>query len=131
MRYLLLATNNKAKVREYRSLLQNIPFELVTLAKRGITTTVSEVGESLAENARLKATALATEASWWRWLMIPALRLTSWVVNPAGFLLVMLARGLRIGIGLIIYWPSSRECPGSSAPLASAVLSRWQHRREE
>ncbi len=62
MRYLLLATNNKAKVREYRSLLQNLPFELVTLADRGITTVVDEAGESLEENARLKATALASES---------------------------------------------------------------------
>ena len=62
MRYLLLATNNKAKVREYRSLLQNLPFELVTLAERGITTVVDEVGESLEENARLKASALASES---------------------------------------------------------------------
>ena len=62
MRYLLLATNNKAKVREYRSLLQSLPFELVTLAERGITTVVDEVGESLEENARLKASALASES---------------------------------------------------------------------
>ena len=59
---LLLATNNKAKVQEYKSLLQNLPFELVTLAEQGITTTVSEGGESLEENARLKATVLAAES---------------------------------------------------------------------
>jgi len=59
---LLLATNNQAKVREYRSLLQNLPFELVTLAEAGITTVVDEVGESLEENARLKATLLAAES---------------------------------------------------------------------
>ncbi len=62
MSKLLLATNNQGKVREYRSLLQNIPFELVTLAEEGITTTVSEVGESLEENARLKATVLAAQS---------------------------------------------------------------------
>ena len=62
MAKLLLATNNQAKVREYRSLLRNIPFELVTLAEEGITTTVSEVGESLEENARLKATVLASQS---------------------------------------------------------------------
>jgi XTP/dITP diphosphohydrolase len=59
---LLLATGNKAKVGEYRSLLQDIPFELVTLAEQGITTIVREVGDSLEENARLKATALAAES---------------------------------------------------------------------
>ena len=61
-RKLLLATNNQAKVREYRSLLQNLPYELVTLAEQGITTIVSEVGESLKENAKLKATVLAVES---------------------------------------------------------------------
>jgi len=59
---LLLATNNQAKVHEYRSLLHNPAYELVTLAEVGITTVVDEVGESLEENARLKATALATES---------------------------------------------------------------------
>ena len=59
---LLLATNNQAKVREYRSLLKSLPFELVTLAEQGITTIVDEVGESLEENARLKATILAAES---------------------------------------------------------------------
>ena len=59
---LLLATNNQAKVSEYRSLLENIPVELVTLAEQGITTVVDEVGESLEENARLKATLLAAES---------------------------------------------------------------------
>jgi len=59
---LLLATNNQAKVREYKSLLQDLPFELVTLAEQGISTVVDEVGESLEENARLKACILATES---------------------------------------------------------------------
>ena len=59
---LLLATSNQAKVREYRSLLQSLPWELVTPAEQGITTRVSEVGDSLEENARLKATLLAAES---------------------------------------------------------------------
>jgi len=57
-----LATNNQAKVGEYKSLLRNLPFELVTLAERGITTIIDEVGESLEENARLKATVLAAQS---------------------------------------------------------------------
>ncbi len=66
MRYeLLLATNNEAKVCEYRSLLRNLPFKLVTLAEVGVTTTVDELGESLEENARLKAVTLAAEAQLW------------------------------------------------------------------
>ena len=59
---LLLATNNQAKVLEYKSLLHDLPYELVTLAEQGITTVVSEEGESLEENARLKATVLAAES---------------------------------------------------------------------
>ena len=59
---LLLATNNQAKVREYKSLFRNLPLELVTLAEQGITTVVNEVGESLEENARLKAIVLAAES---------------------------------------------------------------------
>lgn len=61
-RKLLLATNNQAKVREYRRLLKGISFELVTLASAGITTVVDEAGGSLEENARLKATLLSAES---------------------------------------------------------------------
>jgi XTP/dITP diphosphohydrolase len=59
---LLLATNNKAKVREYKSLLQDLPFELITLAEEGISIVVDEAGENMEENARLKATILAEES---------------------------------------------------------------------
>jgi len=59
---LLLATNNKGKVREYRHLLHDLPYELVTLAEQNITTVVAETGQSLEDNARLKATALAKES---------------------------------------------------------------------
>ena len=59
---LLLATNNQAKVREYKSLLPDLSYELVTLVEQGITVVVNEVGESLEENARLKATALAAQS---------------------------------------------------------------------
>jgi len=59
---LLLGTNNQAKVGEYRSLLGSVPGELVTLAEQGITTEVEEVGGSLEENARLKATLLSAES---------------------------------------------------------------------
>ncbi len=62
LRKLLLATNNKAKLREYRSLLKALPFELVTLSERGITRVVREVGGSLEENAELKALSLAAES---------------------------------------------------------------------
>ncbi|MFC1892415.1 RdgB/HAM1 family non-canonical purine NTP pyrophosphatase [Chloroflexota bacterium] len=58
---LLLATNNQAKIHEYRSLLQGLPCTLVTLAEQVIAP-VSETGESLEENARLKAVAGATQS---------------------------------------------------------------------
>ena len=59
---LLLATNNQAKVREYRHLLQNLPWEMVTPAEEGIATVVVETGQSLEDNARLKAMVLANQS---------------------------------------------------------------------
>jgi XTP/dITP diphosphohydrolase len=59
---LLLATNNKGKVREYKHMFRDLPLELVSLAELGINTEVDEVGESLEENARLKATVLSRES---------------------------------------------------------------------
>ncbi|MDD5127818.1 MAG: XTP/dITP diphosphatase [Dehalococcoidales bacterium] len=59
---LLLATNNKGKVIEYRSLLQGVPYRLVTPAELGITTVVREEGSTLEENARVKAVTLAEES---------------------------------------------------------------------
>jgi XTP/dITP diphosphohydrolase len=56
---LLLATNNRGKAREYRSLLRGIPYEIVTPDDIGINIEVDETGASFEENARLKATALA------------------------------------------------------------------------
>lgn len=56
---LLLATNNSGKVREYRSLLKDIPLTLVTLAEEGITTVVEETGRTFEENAGLKAEIIA------------------------------------------------------------------------
>jgi XTP/dITP diphosphohydrolase len=59
---LLLATTNAGKVREYRNLLQGIPFEIVTPAEIGIDIEVEEAGETYEENARLKACAFAKES---------------------------------------------------------------------
>lgn len=52
---LLLATNNQAKVREYRVLLEGIPCQYVTPAEAGITQAVEEYGETLEQNAVIKA----------------------------------------------------------------------------
>lgn len=59
---LLLGTNNRAKVREYLSLLTDLDYKVVTMAEQGISVAVEEVGESLEENARLKATIVARES---------------------------------------------------------------------
>ncbi len=62
MAKLLLATGNRAKLNELKSLLQSLPCELVTPAEVGISTDVDETGGSLEENAGLKATAAATSS---------------------------------------------------------------------
>jgi XTP/dITP diphosphohydrolase len=54
MTKLLLATNNRGKLREYRMLLQDLLYELVDLNESGVGQ-VSEDGNSLEENAELKA----------------------------------------------------------------------------
>ena len=56
---LLVATNNKGKVIEYRSLLAGHDLELVTMAQAGITTVTQETGATYEENALLKATSTA------------------------------------------------------------------------
>jgi len=59
---LLLATNNQGKAREYKHLLRELPYEIVTLAEQGINTFVVETGHRLEDNARLKAVVLAQES---------------------------------------------------------------------
>jgi XTP/dITP diphosphohydrolase len=59
MSKLLLATNNQGKVHELESLLEGIPFEIVTPARIGLKLEVAETGSTYEENARLKATAFA------------------------------------------------------------------------
>lgn len=59
MRRLLIATNNPGKVREFRRLLANSGFEVVTPADLGIAIDVEETGDSYAANATLKAVAFA------------------------------------------------------------------------
>ena len=56
---LLLATNNAAKVREYLLPLQGIPYDIVTLSDVGIDVVVRETGETMEENASIKAKAYA------------------------------------------------------------------------
>ena len=56
---LLIATNNRGKVEEYRSLLDGLPLEMVVPKEIGIKLDVEETGSTYEENARLKAVALA------------------------------------------------------------------------
>ena len=52
---LLIATKNMGKVREYRDLLADLPFDILSLADVGIDADVEETGKTFAENAILKA----------------------------------------------------------------------------
>ena len=52
---LLLATNNRAKVKEYARLLQGIPYRIVSPEDVNISEQVAETGASFEENAILKA----------------------------------------------------------------------------
>jgi len=56
---LLLASNNRGKVAEYRRLLAGIPYQLVTPSELELDFSVAESGKSFEENAILKATAYA------------------------------------------------------------------------
>ncbi len=59
---LLIATNNAHKIMEFRRLLAEIPYELVTPTEVGLALEVEEDGETFEENARKKARAFS-EAS--------------------------------------------------------------------
>ena len=57
---LLLGTRNPGKARELRELLGDAPVELVTLDQVGIDTEVEETGDTIVENAVLKAKTYAS-----------------------------------------------------------------------
>jgi XTP/dITP diphosphohydrolase len=59
MNKLLIATNNKGKVKELQDLLKNTGFELVTPADINLNLEVDENGTTYAENAAKKARAFA------------------------------------------------------------------------
>ena len=56
MKTLLIATRNTGKIREYRKLFADLPFNLADLNDFDIRDDVPETGSSFAENAQLKAT---------------------------------------------------------------------------
>lgn len=55
---LVLASDNKNKLREFRTLFENFGVELISKAESGFTEEVEETGETFAENARIKAEAV-------------------------------------------------------------------------
>ena len=59
---LLLATGNRHKQDELKSLLKGIPFEVVTPSELGIDEEIEESGSTLEENAAIKATAYAARS---------------------------------------------------------------------
>ena len=56
---LLVATNNRGKIEEYRELLGGLPVQLVSPVEEDIHLEVDETGQTFAENAMLKARAFA------------------------------------------------------------------------
>ena len=56
---LLIATHNAGKLAELRDLLRGVPYTLVSLTDVGIELDVDETGDTLEENAALKATTYA------------------------------------------------------------------------
>ncbi|MCL1885933.1 MAG: XTP/dITP diphosphatase [Dehalococcoidia bacterium] len=56
---LLLATNNKGKLEEFRILLSGVPFDLVSPHQVGVQLDVDESGKTYSANAKLKARAFA------------------------------------------------------------------------
>lgn len=61
-RRLVVATSNPHKVDEFRAILSDIPFDIVSLAELGLNVTVEETGVTFADNAILKAIACAEAA---------------------------------------------------------------------
>ena len=58
---LLIATHNQGKIREYTTLLAELPLTVTSLSAAGIVEDVEETGSTFIENARLKA---STYARW-------------------------------------------------------------------
>ena len=56
---LLIATHNSGKLAELRDLLRDVPYSLVSLSDVGIELDVEETGDTLEENATLKAATYA------------------------------------------------------------------------
>lgn len=58
MVHLVVATKNKGKMKEFRSILSALPVTLLSMEEAGITLDVDETGSTFEENALLKAEAI-------------------------------------------------------------------------
>jgi XTP/dITP diphosphohydrolase len=67
MRTLLVATHNQGKIREYRSLLADLPLAVTWLDQEGVTFEVEETGSTFIDNACLKAEQYANLTGLWTW----------------------------------------------------------------
>lgn len=67
MQTLLIATHNQGKLREYRTLLADLPLAVVNLDEAGITFDVDETGTTFRENAILKAETYAAAVGAMTW----------------------------------------------------------------
>src|SRR5262249_12723775 len=56
---LLIATNNRGKLNEFKHLLRELPFSLRDLRHYGIDIEIEETGKTFAENASIKASGYA------------------------------------------------------------------------
>lgn len=64
---LLIATHNPGKIREYQTLLADLPLTVTSLRAEGIEHDVEETGATFTENAVLKAQAYAQLSGLWTW----------------------------------------------------------------
>lgn len=67
MQKLLIATHNPGKIREYQSLLADLPLTVTSLEAEGIVVDVEESGSTFTENALLKACTFARLSGLWTW----------------------------------------------------------------
>jgi XTP/dITP diphosphohydrolase len=101
---LLIATQNAGKLREYRRLLADTPFEIIGLADAGLgEMDVAETGSTFTENALIKATACAKASQ----------LLT--LADDSG--LVVDALDGRPGVYSARYGPPGLDAPGQRAHL--------------
>ncbi len=63
MRSLLVATTNRHKLEEYRTLFADLPFQLLSLSDIALDMDVEETGTTFQQNADLKALAYASASS--------------------------------------------------------------------